>query len=125
MIGEITIDGEVVQQTSPLGFGNTAIARMGYVMPEHGWRMKENNWVVGEYHALGLDLHGLSQQQLESVQADLTEVQNQLEAEELANLTKHDLVGNILQTGIMGYFAMTAMQDKLSAKPANIVVHRK
>ena len=124
MIGEITLDGEVVAETEALQLGDTLLSRFGYSIPEHGWRYKQNSWVVGEYHALGIDLHGLSSQQLEDLQTQLSQVQTNIETESFTDLNKHDLVGNMLQATVMSYFAMTAANERLSALPANIIHHR-
>jgi len=44
--------------------------------------------------------------------------------EDFAGLTKHDLVGSILQAGIQGYLAETYAMDKIAAAASDIVYNR-
>ena len=70
-------------------------------------------------------MQGISPQQLETLQTRLEGTQTALEAEEYANLTKDDVVGDLLQTGIQGYLAMTYAMDKLAAQASDIVYLRR
>jgi len=80
--------------------------------------------VAGQYRAIGIDMQGISPQQLEDLQAKLETTQTQLEANNTASLTKHDVVGNILQAGVQGYLAMTYATDRIAAQSANVAYHR-
>ena len=124
MIGELTVDGEVIDSTPTVTLGQALMVRLGYDSPQHGWRFSENNLVAGKYQAVGIDMQGISPEQLETLQQKLEQVKDQLDAEDYQGLTKHDLVGGILQAGIQGYLAETYAMDKLAAHAADIVYHR-
>ncbi|MEJ2076260.1 MAG: hypothetical protein P8X79_22695 [Reinekea sp.] len=72
-------------------------------------------------------MHGISPAQLAALHSRLNQTQTILQTAdetELGSLTKHDLVGDIMQTGIQGYLAETYAMDKLSAQSADIVTYR-
>ena len=124
MIGEITIDGNVVATTSSVTLGQSLMARLGFHAPERSWNYSENNLIAGQYQAVGIDMQGISPAQLTALQGQLENVKTKLDAEDFAGLTKHDLVGGILQSGIQGYLAETYAMDKIAAKASNIVYNR-
>ncbi|UQG60764.1 hypothetical protein MIH18_02050 [Marinobacter sp. M3C] len=124
MIGEITLDGNVVATTSSVTLGQSLMARLGFHAPERSWNYSENNLIAGQYQAVGIDMQGISPAQLTKLQGQLENVKTKLDAEDFAGLTKHDLVGGILQSGIQGYLAETYAMDKIAAKASNIVYNR-
>ncbi len=124
MIGEITLDGDVVANTWEVTLGQALMTRLGYDHPQHGWRNTENNLTAGQYQAIGLDMQGISPDQLKTLQALLERVNDKLETEDVTGLTKHDFTGAILQTGIQGYLAETYTMDKIAAKGAGILYFR-
>ncbi|WP_133245445.1 hypothetical protein [Pelagibaculum spongiae] len=79
---------------------------------------------AGAYLAVGVDLQGIAPKQFEQLQVELEATKAQLEEENLDGLTKHDLTGAIMQTGVLGYFGMTYAQDKLAAQLQNAVTYR-
>ncbi len=60
------------------------------------------------------------QQRLEATNAAL---ESDDEAQ-LAGLTKHDLVGDLLYGTIFSYFALNNFQDEIAARSANVVTYR-
>ncbi|RBW51403.1 transglutaminase-like domain-containing protein [Marinobacter sp. F3R11] len=124
MIGEITVDGDVVATTSSVSLGQSLMVRLGFEAPERSWDYSENNLVAGQYQAVGIDMQGISPTQLMSLQAQLESVKNKLEAENYSGLTKHDLVGGILQSGIQGYLAEIYAMDKIAAMASGVVYNR-
>ena len=85
--------------------------------------------VVGQYHAIGLDMQGLSAAQLEALQTNLETTQNKLQAAEtdpaaLEGLTKHAIVGDLLQATVQSYLALNDVQDQLMAQAGSAVMQR-
>ncbi|HKK57239.1 transglutaminase-like domain-containing protein, partial [Marinobacter sp.] len=115
MIGEITVDGEVVASTPSVTLGQSLMTRLGFDAPERSWRYSENNLVAGKYQAVGIDMQGISPDQLEALKSRVEQTAAKLTAEDFSGLTKHDLVGSILQAGIQGYLAETYAMDKIAA----------
>lgn len=58
MIGEVTLDGEIVAETGEVTLGQTLMTRLGYIKPQSGWSYSENNLDVGGYSILDPD-HGV------------------------------------------------------------------
>ncbi|MEJ2076309.1 MAG: hypothetical protein P8X79_22955, partial [Reinekea sp.] len=119
--------GDVIAQTGEVTLGQSLMTRLGYTAPQRSWRYSENFLDVGVYQAIGLDMQGISPAQLDALQTRLNQTQIILQTAdetELGSLTKHDLVGDIMQTGIQGYLAETYAMDKLSAQAADIVTYR-
>lgn len=104
--------------------GEALKSRLGFVAPQRNYKFTENSLVVGQYRAIGIDMQGISPKQLTDLQTKLQNTQTQLTANNTASLTKHDVVGNILQAGIQGYLAMTYATDRIAAQSANIAYHR-
>ena len=80
--------------------------------------------VSRECRALSLNLQGISQSQAQSLQTDLESTRQKLEAEDFAGLTKQQVVGDLLYSTILSYFALNDMQDKISEKQAHSVGYR-
>ncbi|OZG74354.1 hypothetical protein BTA51_04905 [Hahella sp. CCB-MM4] len=124
MVGEITKDGEVVATTPVMSLGQAIRSRLGFISPQAGWKFSENSLVAGEYQAVGIDMQGMSSKQLTQIKTDLEEVEAKARSENYNGLTKHNLVGNILQSGIIGYMAMTYALDQLAAWESDVVSYR-
>tara|TARA_R110001599_G_scaffold233082_1_gene432253 strand:- start:546 stop:3497 length:2952 start_codon:yes stop_codon:yes gene_type:complete len=124
MIGELTVDGQVIYSTPEVTLGESLKVRLGYSAPYYSLRYAENTLIAGQYQAIGIDMQGVSPQQLEALQAKLEDTQTKLEASNTQSLTKHDVVGNILQAGIQGYMAMTYATDRIAAQAANVAYYR-
>jgi hypothetical protein len=129
MVAEFTIDGTVVA-TAPAGkMGSEVMDRMDMTAPEgDDFPATTNHLTVGQYHAIGLDLQSLSADQLQQLQGSLEATKNILEAaanpDDLATLTKHALVGDLLQATVQSYFAMLDLQNELIAQTAKAELYR-
>ena len=69
-------------------------------------------------------MQGISPDQLEALKSRVEQTAAKLTAEDFSGLTKHDLVGSILQAGIQGYLAETCAMDKIAAAASDIVYNR-
>ncbi|WP_227430320.1 hypothetical protein [Psychrobacter sp. I-STPA6b] len=129
MTPEITLDGEVLATGGVFKLGETINGKINISSPHgnvNGGTDKEV--IAGEYHAIGYDLQGLSQQQLETTKETLETTKDKLEQYQktenqtaLDGLTKHDLTGAILQAGVQSYYAVNDTQDIIAQKQAGIV----
>jgi len=133
MKAEFRIDGQVVAQTSQsFTMGSEVKQSNQYYKPaDSAWVGGEDNDItVGEYNAIGIDLQGIGAQQLKALQAKLADTkakltqfqQNTSNTNLINGLTKEDLGGDIVQAGIVSYFAQVDASDKLSARTAGTVV---
>ena len=76
---------------------------------------------------MALDLQGSSPEQAERLQQELEQTKAILETGDelqLATLTKHQVVGDLLGGTIFSYFALNNVQDEMAAQSADIVTYR-
>ncbi len=124
VVGQFTIDGAIQSESSAIPFGRELKTRKGLWSERSGWQQTTNPVTTGEYQAIGLDLHGMSAAQLQDLQSNLDNTKTHLENQTYESLTKHDVVGDLLQAGVMGYLAMTQVQSQLTANASDIVYYR-
>jgi hypothetical protein len=124
MKAEFILDGTVHTSYGEFPFGNKLTTRKGFWTPRFGWETTENPVIVGEYQAIGMDLHGLARDTYRNIQKALETSKNKLESDDLASLTKHDITGGILRTGVMGYLGITRIQSAFLAASQDIVYYR-
>ncbi len=122
---EFAIDEDSVANPDiEVTMGSGLISEMGYWQPGRGWDTSENNPIAGEYRALALDLQGISVQAAEDLETSLEATRAKLDAEDYSGLTKQQLVGDMLYSTILGYFALNDMQDRVGERQANSVGYR-
>lgn len=130
MIAEFTIDGTVIASANVGKLGSELKDGFAMVQPTGSqFPPTSNNVTVGQYHAIGLDLQGISANQLQKLQVDLSNTKTKLEqaqtnASELDGVTKHEVVGDLLQATVQSYFAMNDIQDELLAQIAKGHIYR-
>ena len=124
---EFAIGNQIVASEVAGTMGTELYETLGYWDPRFGWDVSQNKPTAGEYQAIGLDLQGSSPEYAAKLQADLEATKAKLESADeaqLADLTKQDLVGDMLEATIFSYFAMNNLQDDIAAQQANIVNYR-
>ena len=127
LTAEFTIDGEVQDSANAGTMGTTLYETMGVYSPAKGWHRSVNHPIAGEYRAMALDLQGSSPEQAERLQQELEQTKAILETGDelqLATLTKHQVVGDLLGGTIFSYFALNNVQDEIAAQSADIVTYR-
>lgn len=127
LTAELTIDGEVIQSGEAQTMGTELYETLGLYSPSHDWFTSNNHPIAGEYRAVGLDLQGISAKQAEDLKASLESTKAKLESNDqaqLATLTKHEVMGDLIYGTIMSYFALNDVQDEIQAQPANMVTYR-
>lgn len=125
LLGEFSIGNDTTTTASmETVMGTELHSEMGYWQPGRGWQTSRNYPIAGEYRAIALDLQGISQQQAQALQADLEATQQKLSNEDFTNLTKQQLVGDLLYSTILGYFALNNVQDQIAQTQANSVGYR-
>ena len=131
---EIRVDGQIVSQsTATATMGQTLTQASAYFNPAaQSWNEAEpNDPIAGDYHAIGLDLQGVGQAQLAALKAKLEATKAKLEAFQanpndttpIKDMTKEDLSGDILYSGILGYFASVDGADRLAARSRGDIVN--
>jgi hypothetical protein len=122
---ELRVDGQIAAQGGSFTMGQELTSTMALNAPGSGWSEGEpNHPIAGEYQAIGLDMQGISASQLAALKARLEQTKAKLEQFQqnpndptpIQNLTKEDLSGDLLQAGILGYFASVDGSDQLTAR---------
>ena len=95
--------------------------------PAFGWNQAENNPVVGEYRAIGLDLQGANLAEAARLRAQLDTTRAILEggdSGQIASLAKGQLVGDLQYAVIYSYLALNDVQDRIQSRLSGIVNYR-
>ena len=100
---------------------------MGLWSPKDGWETSINHPTAGSYRAIELDLQGASPEQAARLKQQLEATKAKLESNDdiqLATLTKHNLVGDLLYGTVFKYFALNDLQDQIAAQSSDIISYR-
>ena len=127
LTAEFTINGEIVKSGAAGTMGGELYEEMGLWSPKEGWETSTNHPTAGEYRAIGLDLQGASPEQAARLKQQLEQTKAKLESNDdiqLATLSKHELVGDLLYGTVFNYFALNDLQDRIAAQSANIISYR-
>jgi len=133
---EIRVDGQLAATTSrSFVMGGTVKQSNQYFNPStSSWiGGADNDVTVGEYNAIGLNLQGVGSKQLKTLQAKLdvtktrlTQFQrNPTDISMIDGMSKEDLTGDLLYSGILGYFLQVDFNDHIVARSdASVVSYR-
>ncbi|MCH8619961.1 transglutaminase-like domain-containing protein [Undibacterium sp. TS12] len=124
MKAEFRVEGQVVATSAnSFAMGSSVKQANQYFNPSTGvWAGGDDNDVtVGEYDAIGLDLQGVSPQQLKILQDRITATKDKLtqfqqkpsDTSIISNLTKDEITGDFLEAGIISYFVNVNVRDHL------------
>jgi hypothetical protein len=95
---ELRIDGVVVTTGTPVGMGNTETFQMTFTAPKQSPDVITNQIEAGEYLGIGLDLGRISPEQMTALKTKLEATKAKLEAQDFTNMTKDDILGDLLYT---------------------------
>ena len=127
LTAELSANGELLQSGPAQTMGAELYETLGLYSPAHQWFTSVNHPIAGEYRAIGLDLQGISQKQVGSLKSELESTKAKLEsgdANHLAALTKHEVMGDLIYGTIMSYFALNDVQDEIQAQAADMITYR-
>ena len=114
----------VASPEQELAMGSSLASEMGFWQPGRGWNTSENKPIAGEYRAVALNLQGISAPATGQLEADLQATRAQITAEDYSELTKQQVVGDLLYSTILSYFALNDIQDRISERQMNSVGYR-
>lgn len=124
---EFNINGEAIRTALAGTMGSEMHEEMGLYSPKEGWSTGINHPVAGTYRAIGLNLQGANPEQAARLKQQLDQTKTKLESADevqLATLTKHQLMGDLLYDTVFNYFAMNDLQDQMAAQSAGILNYR-
>lgn len=121
---ELRVNGAVVATGTPVGMGVTEEFKITFTGPNVSADIISNDIEAGEYMGIGLDLGRISKKQMQAVQTKLEDTKAKLEAQDLANLTKDDILGDLLYTTAISYYAELDVMDYIQAKTMGVIATR-
>jgi hypothetical protein len=132
---QLTLDDVVVAEGGEFSLGSELEVIHNLHDPCCASRPVRSVVIAGEYHAFGIDSAQISPmllariaRGLEVARAELDAIQDLMDANRDvvygAGLTKHTLLGGILQTAILSYFSINDVLDKFEAKTSGVVAQR-
>ena len=127
LTAEFSLEGETIYSAAAGIMGAELHETLGLYAPGKGWSTSANHPAVGEYRAIALDLQGTSPDQAARLQHNAERTRDILETAsetQLATLTKHDVVGDLIYGTIFSYFALNNMQDEIASQAAGVVSYR-
>lgn len=132
MTPELTLDSEVLLSKGSYKLGSGFKLKYGYSSPYSGSlpSLLDKDITAGGYYAIGYNLQGMSQAQLEKTKKTLEDTKAKLEKfqaskseADLDGLTKDSLTGAFLQANVQSYFAINDAQANIAQKQANIITN--
>jgi Transglutaminase-like enzymes, putative cysteine proteases len=120
VIPELRIDGQVVATGEPIGLGGTNIFTMTFSDPSYGASQVVNYIDAGVYQAVGLNLGKIGQDQVEALKAKLETTKAKLQNYDFSNMTKDDLIGDLLYATAVTYHAELGAMNCITARTMNV-----
>jgi len=117
---ELRIDGVVVATGTPVVMGNTETFKMTFTGPNESPDVITNEIEAGEYFGIALDLGKISQEQMTALKTKLEVTKAKLEAQDFSNLTKDDILGDLLYTTALSYHEELGVMNFVTAKTMGV-----
>ncbi|MDN5923383.1 MAG: hypothetical protein L0H70_00105 [Xanthomonadales bacterium] len=121
---QFSIDGQTIATGPIYSLGDDITVTKGVYQPNVGWQDRTKSYAAGDYRAVGLDTVGVSQAQIDRLQAQIEATKTALQTNNGSGLTKHDLTGALMQTSLANYFAQIRARAELTAQTSDTVTYR-
>ena len=121
---DLAVDGVIVATGAATTMGTDLSWTISLNEPEIGMNNIINTIATGQYFGIGLDSGRIGIKQLSDLKAKLLSTKSNIESGNYANLTEDDLIGDILYTTIISYFAELDGSDEMAARNMNIIRYR-
>jgi hypothetical protein len=112
---ELLIDGALVATGGAIGMGEIENFTISITQPNLSGQVVHNKVTVGEYNAVALAVTKTSVDQLTAAKTKLDAMVTKLQSYDFTSLTKDDLIGNLLYTTALNYFADLDAIDSVTA----------
>lgn len=114
---ELRVNGVVVATGTPVGMGSNETFTMTFSGPSpNDSDVITNDVKAGNYLGIALDLGRVSQEQMTALKAKLEATKAKLETQDFTNLTKDNILGDLLYTTALSYHAEVGMMNLITAK---------
>jgi hypothetical protein len=118
---QLLIDGKVVAVGSAIGLGDSETFNMTFTYPNQSSDVVTNNITAGEYYGIAIDAGGVSDTQLLTAKSKLQNTQANLMAQNFTGLTTDDVIGDLLYTTALGYYAEVDETNQAIANTTGVV----
>ncbi|MBI5675884.1 MAG: transglutaminase domain-containing protein [Nitrospirae bacterium] len=121
---ELRVDGLVIATGGSLTMGLTENFTMSFSYPKQSKKVISNLIEAGEYLGIALDLGRISKEQMTALKTKLEATKAKLEAKDFTNITKDDILGDLLYTTALSYFAELDAMNYMQAKTMGVNIIR-
>lgn len=120
---QFTLDGEVLSEAGSFPLGTELAVSERLIDPARDIPEQSSSIVAGEYLALAVIGNGVNPILVERIGDQMKRVREAMDGEsgEEEATDKHTLAGSILQAGILGYFAMSVLMDRISGNSMGVI----
>ena len=118
-----SIDGETIATGPTYTLGDSLTIREAMYQPNKGWTGKDNTFTAGDYQAVAVIGTSNSLMDVDALKTDVQRTNAALQSGQFANLTKHDLVGALMQTALLSYFVQIHTQMRQRARGIGMAVY--
>ncbi len=126
LLPELWVDGNIVATGQAVTMGQTLVSTEGVYDPIRGWQYAESNApVAGEYRAIAINAAGIATSQVQGLAEKLNAIKAALEAEQLSDVSKDDLLGEMLYSIVLIYFFANDLVDYFESSIAGVVTYRR
>lgn len=124
MIAQITVDGEPVEISSGLDFGDVLTSKKGFVSPRSGYLNTVSTVTVGDFQAIGLNLQGISSERAKLVEEELRTLKDAISNEQGGQYTAHEYINALFHGGLVGYYGTNDRFINMIGGSMNLVNYR-
>ncbi|MCL4479387.1 MAG: transglutaminase-like domain-containing protein [Deltaproteobacteria bacterium] len=124
MVPQLIVDGQVVATGSSIGLGGSETLTMTFTYANQYADTSTTNLTAGEYYGIGIDAGGVSSQTVLNLKNALSAIQSKLQAQDFTGMTRDDILGNLLYTTAVSYYAEYDIMDQMQAKIMSVVIAR-
>jgi len=122
---EVRIDEQVAMSGGSFNLGQELVNSTGVFIPGTGWvNAADNFYVAGDLRAIGIDLQGLSDIQLQQLKQKLDSTKSKIESFQVSGLSTDAVPGDLLQSQVLGYFSLVNTYDEITAAESKVVRYR-
>jgi uncharacterized membrane-anchored protein YhcB (DUF1043 family) len=118
---ELRIDGTVIATGSTVNLGWDETFTMTFTAPKQSPGVVTNVISAGGYYAIAIAHGRISEAQMLALKTKLEATKAKLQTQDFIGLTKDDILGDLLYTTALAYFAEIDMIDFVTAKTIGVV----
>jgi hypothetical protein len=117
---ELRIDGEIVATGTTVGMGYEETFEMVFTAPGFATDIVSNQIDAGAYHAIAINTGKISKTQMLSLKTKM----EQINYNDVVNLTRDNLLGDLLYATALMYYAQLDTANSIQSKAMSIVWNR-